>query len=436
MFDRKLEQQLLIWKNRNVHKPLIVRGARQVGKTSLIRSFGAKNFDNVVEINLEKENHKQIFENVMSVEDLEKRINLGLGQTVVAGKTLLFIDEIQESQRMLELLRFMAEERPSWHVLVAGSLLEVKLGKDWKIPVGRVEYRYLYPLTFFEYLEALNKQSLLIELNKINFGQRISYSKMVEDEFRQYILLGGMPEVIYDFNEHKDYGRVREILTRIQLTYSEDIGKYLKSGEERKYLEAVVEEGPRIAGSIFNYQHFAGTTYRSREMSDAVKKIEKAMICTQLPVINSTVLPSVYKNNRPKKLIWLDVGIVNLVNNVYPELIKGLYGGRLMEQVVGQVLVSVLSNGLTRLAYYAKDRDKGSAEVDFCFPWKEYLVGIEVKSGSSVKSRSLTVMREEGKKSVIPVIITWNKFEIRNKILYVPFYLIERLEDFIKTLYN
>ena len=196
MFKRKLESQLIEWKNSDVHKPLIVRGARQVGKTSLIRNFGTKNFSNVVEINLEKETHKQMFNSVMSVEDLEKRINLGLNQTISAGKTLIFIDEIQESQRMLELLRFMAEERQSWHVLVAGSLLEVKLGKDWKIPVGRVGYKYLYPLTFFEYLEAMGKTNLLNELNNVSFGKTVGGSLFLEDEFRQYILLGGMPEVM------------------------------------------------------------------------------------------------------------------------------------------------------------------------------------------------------------------------------------------------
>ena len=220
-------------------------------------------------------------------------------------------------------------------------------------------------------------------------------------------------------------------MARIQTTYGEDVGKYLKSDEERKYLEAVIEDGPRIAGSIFNYQNFAGSTYKSREMSDAVRKIERTMLCTQLPAINSTVLPIVYKYKRPKKMIWLDVGIVNLVNNAYPELIKGLYGGRLMEQIIGQTLIATMFDGLSKLSYYAKDKDKGSAEVDFCFPWRGRLVGIEVKSGNTFKSRSLTKMREEAKENLIPVMMTWNKFGIKNGVYNIPFYLAERCEEFL-----
>jgi len=431
MIKRKLEEKLLIWKNRDVHKPLIVRGARQVGKTSLIRDFGKIYFDNVVEINLEKQNHKAMFEGVMSVEDLEKRINLGLNQTITPGQTLIFIDEIQESQRMLELLRFIAEERPFWHVLVAGSLLEVKLQNDWNIPVGRVEYKHLYPLTFFEYLEGMGNTSLVKELMGLGMNQEIVYKQLVEDEFKQYILLGGMPELVADFSKNHDFGRAREILTRIQSTYIEDIGKYLKSEQERKYLELVVSEGPRLAGTIFNYEGFAGSSYRSREMSEAMRKIEKTMLCAQLPAVNSTVLPIVYKYRRPKKLIWLDAGLVNLVSNTYPELIRGEYGGKLMEQLVGQTLVAMMESGLTKIAYFAKDREVGSAEVDFCFPWEGKLVAMEVKSGVSLSSKSLTQVIKEGQGRVVPIRISWGKLMIKNGILNLPVYLVERWSDFV-----
>lgn len=431
MIKRKLEAQLVIWKKRDIHKPLIVRGARQVGKTSLIRDFGKTYFENVVEINLEKETHKAMFEGVMSVEDLEKRINLGLNQQIVPGKTLIFIDEIQESQRMLELLRFVAEERPLWHTIVAGSLLEVKLQNDWRIPVGRVEFRYLYPLTFFEYLDGMRKENLLKELKKSEIGQEINYRQMVEDEFKQYLLLGGMPEVIADFSENHDFGRAREILTRIQSTYIEDIGKYLKNSEERKYLETVVAEGPRLAGTIFNYEGFAGSSYRSREMSEAVRRIEKTMLCTQLPAVNSTVLPIVYKYRRPKKMIWLDSGLVNLVSNAYPDLVRGEYGGELMEQMVGQTLIAIMGSGLTKLSYFAKDRDEGSAEVDFCFPWEGRIVAMEVKSGTAMKSKSLTQMIREGQGRVVPIKVSWNGLEMKDNVLHLPVYLVERWEDFI-----
>jgi predicted AAA+ superfamily ATPase len=252
-----------------------------------------------------------------------------------------------------------------------------------------------------------------------------------EDEYKQYLLLGGMPEVVADYSINHNFGQCREILTRIHSTYIEDISKYEKSETWRKYLETVVTEGPRVAGSIFNYENFAGSSYKSREMSEALRKVEKTMLCKQLPVINSTILPVIYKQKRSKKLIWLDVGIVNLINNIYPELLTGVYGGKLMEQIVGQTLLAIMSNNLIKLAYFAKDRDMGSAEVDFCFPWKQYLVGIEVKSGDNLNSKSLTSMIKSGEGRVVPIKVSWGKLEVKNGIINIPFYLLERWEYFV-----
>jgi len=169
MFERLLEKDLGNWKINPYRKPLILRGARQVGKTSLIRKFGQDNFDNMIEINLEKRDQRELFDQAVSVDDFIKRINLLFDKKVIPGSTLLFIDEIQESKNVLELLRFFAEEYPELHVMAAGSLLEAQIGRDWSIPVGRVEYRCLYPLTFFEFLKARNKTGLLDELQSIKF---------------------------------------------------------------------------------------------------------------------------------------------------------------------------------------------------------------------------------------------------------------------------
>ena len=307
------------------------------------------------------------------------------------------------------------------------------MGKDWRIPVGRVEYRYLYPLTFFEYLDAMGKQDLLLLLSNIKIGDDSALLMFAENEYKQYLLLGGMPEVVADYSINHNFDRCREILTRIHSTYIEDISKYEKSETWRKYLETVVTEGPRAAGSIFNYENFAGSSYKSREMSEALRKVEKTMLCKQLPVINSTILPVTYKQKRSKKLIWLDVGIVNLINNIYPELLTGVYGGKLMEQIVGQTLLAIMSNNLIKLAYFAKDRDMGSAEVDFCFPWKQYLVGIEVKSGDNLNSKSLTSMIKDGEGRVVPIKVSWGKLEVKNGIINVPFYLLERWEYFVSN---
>lgn len=437
MFTRSLEKELVKWKSDPNRKPLIIRGARQVGKTSLVRQFAKHSFAGIFEFNLEKREHFRIFEGVDSVSDFLKRAEISLNQEFIPFQNLLFIDEIQESPEVMNLLRFFAEERSDIYLISTGSLLEAKLSKHFKIPVGRVDFRYLYPLTFLEYLGAVGKDQLAKEIKKVSLGENYGWDEIAKGEFKKYTFMGGMPEVVSDFIDKQDFFGVKQILSGLQTTYIEDVAKYMKKLSERKYLELVVEAGPRFAGSLFRYESFAGSEYRSREISDAFTTVEKAMLLTQVPSINSTNLPLVFKYRRPKKLIWLDAGIVNYSNNLYPELIKGVYGGRLMEQIVGQTLVAGFGGGPIKLGYWAKDKNKGSAEVDFCWQWRDKIVGLEVKSGSNLKSKSLSSMVKSGKGSVLPIQVSWNKLQIRpNGFLNLPFYLLERWEEILQQIPN
>ena len=430
MFKRILESSLVKWKNDSVHKPIILRGARQVGKTSLVRQFGKKNFRQLIEINLENQAQRQIFVGVLDVGDFERRLALVRGERMEAGK-LLFIDEIQELKEMMELLRFLAEERPSWHVIVTGSLLEAKMGGKWSVPVGRVDYRSLFPLTFFEFLEAMGKRKLLSDLQDLQMGEKYPYHHLAMQVFEQYVLLGGMPEVVANFTEKQDYGRAREALQRLQIGYLDDVAKYTKNEQEKKYLEAVVANGAREGGKIFRYENFAGTDFRSREMSSAVARVEKTMLCRQVPVINSTILPMNLKWRRPKKMIWLDIGLVNLVNEYYGEIIRGDYSGRVMEQVVGQTLLANLSSTFNQLVYFARDRDESSAEVDFCFVDNGKLIAMEVKAGKTTTSRSLQGLMKDQGNEIVPVLLSWRELGIDRGMIKIPFYLLERWREFI-----
>lgn len=438
MFDRMIEKDLVRWKMNPYRKPLILRGARQVGKTSVIRKFGLENFSNVIEVNLEKRDHLQLFDQAMSVEDFIKRINLFLDQKVVPGSSLLFIDEIQESKNVMELIRFFAEEKPELHVMAAGSLLEAKIGQDWSIPVGRVEYRYLYPLTFMEYLKARDKTALVDALETIRMGEPFPYGDLAGELFKEYVALGGMPEVVKSFIETGDYGQVREILNRLQTAYLDDIRKYSKSTENNKYLEIILEFGPKVAGTLFKYENFGGSNFRSREMSEAIQTIEKVMLLKQVFGVNSTSLPILPKSVRPKKMVWLDVGLVNFVNNAYQDLLTGEYKGKIMEQVVGQ---SLLAGGIMRpldLYYWAKDRGNGSAEVDFCVQHHSRLVGMEIKSGNVNKMKSLFSMGDMDS-TVRLVRVSWDDLGIESwklagkeyRVVSIPFYLIDRWQDFL-----
>jgi len=256
MFSRTIENSLKSWKDSNIRKPLILRGARQVGKTSIIRKFGRENFDQVIEINLEKKEQFAVFDQATSVTDFLKRLSLFFDKIIIPGTTLLFIDEIQESKNIMELLRFFSEEKPELHIITAGSLLEAKIDKDWSIPVGRVDYKYLYPMTFFEYLQAKNKNALLEGLKTIKLGEADEFGEMAGELFKEYMVIGGMPEAVNSFIAEGNYDEVKTVLNRLHTAYTDDIRKYSKSGENNKYLEQVVENGAKVAGSLFKTKNW------------------------------------------------------------------------------------------------------------------------------------------------------------------------------------
>jgi len=438
MFSRDIETEFKKWKSSPIRKPLLVRGARQVGKTSIIRKFGKENFRDVIEINLEKKEQLALFDKSINVEDFLKRTSILFDKTAVDGNSLLFVDEIQESKNIMELLRFFSEEKPQLHVIAAGSLLEAKIDKSWSMPVGRIDYKYIYPMTFFEYLQAMKKNALLDTLKSINTGDRFEFKDLASSLFKDYIITGGMPEVVNSYINSGNYDEVKTILSRLQTAYTDDIRKYSKSSSDNKYLEYVVDYGARVAGMLFTYENFGGSNYRSREMAEAISTVEKVMLLKQVIAISSPVLPLTPKFKRPKKMIWLDVGLVNFINDAYKELITGVYKGRIMEQIVGQSIISGGVHKKTELYYWAKERSEGSAEVDFCIQHGTRLVGIEVKSGNILKLRSLFSMASADK-NVIAVRISWDDLKVETyefsgktyKLLSIPFYLIDRLPDLV-----
>ena len=278
MFKRNIETELKKWKDSPIRKVLILRGARQVGKTSVIRMFGKENFDQLVEINLEQKEQRQWFAGVKSIADFAKRVELYLKRTLKDGQTLLFIDEVQESPEILDLLRFFAENRPGLHIVVAGSLLEAKMeGKS--VPVGRVEYMYLYPLTFFEYLRATGQLQWRSYLEKLEMGENMTGGETLKKLFLEYILAGGLPEVVWNVAKNQGINTVKEIQERLGSAYADDMGHYARSAE-KKYLELAMSMGPKLAGGLFKYENMGESGYRGREVREAVDTLEKIMLLT------------------------------------------------------------------------------------------------------------------------------------------------------------
>jgi len=440
MLYRKLEIELDKWKNNPYRKTLILRGARQVGKTSLVRKWGEANYDEFVEINLEKKSNLNVFDKVQSVPDFIKSANIITGKKIFPGKSLIFIDEIQESKNVMELLRFFTEERPDLHLIAAGSLLEAKMTGKWNVPVGRVEYMYLFPMTFFEYLRSVQKGNFLEQLENAEIGKEIIGTNFIEGHFKDYILIGGMPAVVNKYAETGNFSEIKNTLSDMITSYDDDIGKYA-AGSKRKYVEAIFKIAPNYAGQLFNYENFGDLGYKSREVSEAIRRLEQVRLLNQVKAINSLSTPLGYKHKRAKKMIWLDNGLANQANDAFQSISEGRYQGRVMEQIVGQTLIAGGVRRKFELAYWSRNKDEGSAEVDFCWQYNDKIVGLEVKSGNSKNLKSLFSMMDIGGDKVIPVRVSWDKLGLEKyvfsgkkyRILSLPFYLLERWEDFISA---
>ncbi len=443
MFNRKIIDYLVNWKNKKTRKPLIIRGARQVGKTSAVLMFAKKHFKNLIHLNLEKAEHLILFREELSLEDFEKIIQIKFHQKIIPHETLIFIDEIQNSQALIKLLRFFYEERPDIYIIGAGSLLQAKIEREgFSLPVGRIEYAYLYPLDFFEYLEAKKENELLSFLKNFSLKDHIPVGIHIEalKLFYEYTMIGGMPEIVKLFLEKPDIKELKNIYSSLFTSFSEDIYKY-SSLANTKYLIYAIEKSPLFAGTSITYEKFGNSNFRSREMSKAFDTLEKVMLVNQIQATKSIGLPLIPQTKRPKKLLFLDVGIVNYQMGIQENFLNlsdlnDFYRGRIAEQVVGQNILAQFMCSPSKIFYWAKAKPKGSAEIDFCLNKKGSILGIEVKSGKSNRLKSLFSFAGLVENSQLIRIYSGElkkgKIKINNKsykLLSLPFYLVPRILD-------
>lgn len=441
MFSRKIIQYLIEWKNKKGRKPLVLRGARQVGKTTAVLMFGKKYFKNVIYLNLENIEHLRLFRGEISLDDFEKIIQIKFHQKIVPDETLVFIDEIQNSPSLMKLLRFFYEEKPNIHIIAAGSLFQAKIEREgFSLPVGRIEYAYIYPLDFFEYLEAREENELLNYLKSVTFEEIISEAihKEALRHFYEYTMIGGMPEVVKLYIEERNTDKLNSIYSSLFTSYSEDVYKY-SSLANAKYLSYVVEQAPLFAGTTFTYEKFGGSNFRSREMSAAFDTLEKVMLVYQVQATQSKEIPLIGQRKRPKKLLYLDVGLVNYRMGVQEEFLNlkdlnDFYRGRIAEQVVGQNMLAQFTNHIPVILYWAKGKREGIAEVDFCLQVKGTILGVEVKSGGTGRLRSLFSFADAVKNRQLVRIysgqVKKEKVEIGGKnykLTSIPFYLVPRI---------
>ncbi len=392
LFNRKIILLLRQWANSPDRKPLILRGARQVGKTTAINIF-SKEFDQYIYLDMEKTEESALFKRNLSVYELLQSIYLHKNISPKKGRMLLFIDEIQNSPEAVSILRYFYEEIPDLFVIAAGSLFEIMItSKQISFPVGRIEFLYLYPLTFEEFLIAMDEENALQLMKSIPLPE-YSFNKLMK-LFHTFTLVGGMPEIVAKYRQTQKITDLNSIFESLFTAYSDDISKYAKNESMRNILKHCIESAPYEAGKRIIFAGFGKSNYRSREIGEALRTLERAKILYLLYPAVSTEIPILPNKKKSPRLQFFDTGILNFragLQKFYYEFdnLHSFYKGILAEHIVGQEFLALDSSTSINPVFWTREKKQSSAEIDFILQFERYVIPVEVKSGTTGTLRSI-----------------------------------------------
>lgn len=384
-------KELIRWKEARRRKPLIIEGARQVGKTWLVKEFARKYYDNIAYINFEEQIYmRNLFETDFDVRRIIPAIDAATHQTCKPGKTLIFLDEIQEAANGITALKYFYENAPEYHIIAAGSLLGLELHKQTSFPVGKVQFMTLYPMSFLEFLDALGENALTGFIENKDWDNINLFSAKLKDLLKQYYYVGGMPEAVLAFSETRDWREVREIQNEILESYDRDFSKHAPedivprirqlwnslpaqlSKENRKFLYGVVREGAR-----------------AREYEIALQWLFDGGMIHRVSNVSAPRLPlKSYEDKAFFKIFAVDIGLLGAMCGLDPDtIVKGNnifteFKGALTEQYVLQQLK------LKHDPYYWS-KPNARQEIDFLLQIGSEIVPIEVKAEENLKAKSL-----------------------------------------------
>jgi len=444
MFKRNIENELVRWSNDKYRKPLVLRGARQVGKTTVIKHF-ATQFENFLSVNLEKSTAVRLFESTDNVVELIPQLFLYCNVKQREGKTLLFIDEIQHSPHTVALLRYFYEELPEIYVIAAGSLLETLLDKHISLPVGRVQYMALHPCSFVEFLLATGNEryaNLLLEATLPT-----AFHDEMMKQFNTYSLIGGMPEVVAHYAENRDIISLSKVYSELLNSYKDDVEKYAQNNTQAAIIRYILDEGWTFAGETITLGSFAGSSYKARETGEAFRTLNKALLLELVYPLTSTIMPAASDLKKSPKLFWLDAGIVNYVAKIQKEYIFSAdlldtWRGKAVEQIVYQELKSLSFDVGEKRNFWMRAKRGSTAEVDFVYHFDGKIIPVEVKSGHNARLKSLHQFMDETEHDI--AIRVWTgKYGIDEvktlnhktfRLVNLPLYLIAALPGILEKL--
>lgn len=439
LFERNLYADLLTWKAGKYRKPLIVQGARQTGKTSLIRYFGKTQFTETAYFNFEERPElSHIFKETKQVERLVHNLSIIHGKKIEPSHTLIVFDEIQECEEVLNALKYFSENAPEYAIISAGSLLGISLGTRKSFPVGKVEFLQLYPLTFHEFLKVKSPRLYA-------YAQTISppFEPLLEgifsefmDHFKAYMICGGMPEPALRMVETMDVIEIEKSLRQIQGAYALDFSKHAEKTEaiRIKYVWDAIPSQLARENKKFIYQTIRQGA-RAREYENAIVWLEQAGLVYRVPLCKKPEFPiSFYSDLSAFKIYLLDIGLLRLQTKLDPLIFKE--GNRLFTEFKGALSENYILQSLTPqfdapLSYWTSD---GLAEIDFLVQHKDKIIPIEVKSDENVRSKSLAYYTHQYAPQ-LKIRFSLKNLELNSEgLLNIPIFLADHTKRFIDSI--
>ncbi len=426
--------ELVRWKSSSHRKPLIISGARQVGKTWLMKHFGAQEYEKMAYINFESDSTlKNIFSGDFDIQRILLAIRIATGVNAEPGNTLIVLDEIQEAPGALTSLKYFYENAPEYHVMSAGSLLGVALHKQASFPVGKVDFLHLYPLSFREFLEAVGEAPLTELLDNGDWNLISAFMNRYRELLRQYYYIGGMPEAVASFRETSDFTLARSIQKRILMAYEQDFSKHAPYSEVPR-LRALWNAIPGQLAKENRKFIFGALKQgaRAREYEMAISWLVDCGLAYQINRVNKPAVPlKAYEDLSAFKLFMLDVGLLGaMVDLDVKTLLEGNsifeeFKGSITEQYVLQQLVTMKD-----MPVYYWSAPKATAEIDFLIQYEGKIIPLEVKAEENLKAKSLKSFCEKYKPS-IAIRTSMSGFRKEEWLINLPLYGISRLPEVV-----
>lgn len=424
-------EKLLMWKEKSTRKPMIIEGARQVGKTWLMKEFGKQYYSDTIYINFDSNiRMAELFSSDLDTKRLIMGLELYAGRKINTKDTLIIFDEIQEVPRALTSLKYFCEDAPEYQIVCAGSLLGIALHEGTSFPVGKVEFLQLYPLSFMEFLMATGKERFVELLENQDYEMVTTFKQTYIDALKQYYYIGGMPEVVQNFVENSDLNVVREIQQRILIAYEQDFSKHAPNEivpkirmiwnsipsqlakENKKFIYGLVREGAR-----------------AKDYETAIMWLSDCGLIHKISRVNAAGIPlKAYEDLKAFKLFFVDVGLLGcLVGLGQKILLDGNdlfveFKGALTEQYVCQQFKTI-----DNLSVFYYTNDRGSCEIDFVVNTSERIIPVEVKAEVNLRAKSIKVFHEKYKPE-ISVRTSMADYKKEDWLVNLPLYAISQID--------